>query len=256
MSKEGIDYGKIGYESLAAFVAAIQEIVREGTLFDAIVGAGDSGQLAAYITEEVYRALGVKSPAKLVAPIQRHLDEEETVRYDNRGLVGQLEAWRGKKLASILFVDDEIGGANALMGLLDLLGALGAGIARCTVVAEDGGFECPRVMRGVQMSFRATKQREEGVYNAISYSVPWELQKPVEEALMDEGELSDKQVMCVLLGLPNREWQDGQMKFTTRLLEKVRARMANLELLQGQASAWLEKIVSNHNFQAGQQGSS
>ena len=179
---EIVDFAQIGQDSLKAYVQTIQELIEQDEQFDVIAAAGDSrALLATRITEEVYKALGKSVPPKLVAPIYRHADEAETILFDNSILASQFENWKTKPLKRVLFVDDEIGSGNAARGMLDLLLELNPDIQSYTIVAEDGGFDCPPEIHGVKASFIPTRQRIPNSYNAISHTIPWKLQKPLKE---------------------------------------------------------------------------
>lgn len=227
-----IDFSQIGQDSLKAYVQAIRNLIKQGEQFDAIAVAGDSGQLAARITEEVYRQLGKSVPPKLVAPIYRHADEAETILFDNTVLASQFEDWKSKPLKHVLFVDDEIGSGNAARGMLSLLLKIHPDVESITIVAEDGGFDCPSEIRGVKARFIPASTRVSGVYNAISHTVPWRFHEPLEAVLADEPDLNDKQVMCTLLNLPTKEFNDGKPVFNDRLIERARAKLPDFTALQ------------------------
>lgn len=229
---EGIGFSQIGRDSLKAYVQTIQKLIEHDEQFDIIAAAGDSGQLAARITEEVYTLLGKPVPPKLVAPIYRHADEAETILFDNKVLASQFASWKNKPLTNALFVDDEIGSGNAARGILDLLLELSPSVQSLTIVAEDGSFDCPPEIRGVQTRFIPTRTRVPGVYNAISYTVPWKFQEPLKTALADEPDLNDKQVMCTLLNLPTKEFNDGQPEFNNRLIKQAQDAIPNFTELQ------------------------
>lgn len=234
---------QIGRDSLRAFVQTIKKLAESGTSFDVIAAAGDSGQLAARITEEVYKALGKPVPPTLVAPVYRHADEAETVLFDNSVLASQFEGWKTKPLKNVLFVDDEIGGGNAVRGMLDLLLKINPDMQSITIVAEDGGFNCPPEIRGVKTVFIPTRQRVPEVYNAISYTVPWRLQKPLKEVLADEPDLNDKQVMCTLLNLPTKEFNDGKPEFNNRLIEHA-SKLPDFDALQNKYQEYFTQQIA------------
>lgn len=237
---------QIGQNSLKAYVQAIQSLLEQDEHFDAITAAGDSGQLAARITEEVYKALGKPVPPKLVAPVYRHADEAETVLFDNSVMASQFEDWRAKPLRNILFVDDEIGSGNAMRGMIDLLLELSPSVQAFTIVAEDGGFDCPPEIHGVKTRFIPTRSRVPGVYNAISYTIPWRFQEPLKEVLADEPDLNDKQVMCTLLNLPTKEFNDGQPEFNDRLIKRAQQTLPNFPELQKEYKEYFTSIIERY----------
>jgi broad-specificity NMP kinase len=227
-----IDFAQIGQASLQAFVQTIKKLAESGEPFDVTAAAGDSGQLAARIAEEVFKALGKPVPPKLVAPVYRHADEAETILFDNTILAPQFESWKMKPLSNILFVDDEIGSGNAARGMLDLLLEINPSIQAYTIVAEDGGFDCPPEIQGIKAIFISTRQRVPNTYNAISHTVPWKFQKPLKEVLVDEPDLNDKQIMCTLLNLPTKEFNDGKPEFNDRLIKRAQEALPYFAELQ------------------------
>lgn len=237
------DLPRIGQDSLKAFVQTVKQLAKSGEPFSAITAAGDSGQLAARITEEVYRQLGKPVPPKLVAPIYRHADEAETVLFDNTIFAPQFEEWKTKPLNNILFVDDEIGSGNAVRGMLDLLLELSSSIQSLTIVAEDGGFNCPPEIHGVKAMFIPTRQRVPNVYNAISYTVPWRFQKPLKEVLANEPDLNDKQIMCTLLNLPTKEFNNGKPEFNNRLVERA-SKLPDFNVLQNEYQEYFTEQIA------------
>jgi hypothetical protein len=240
-----MDYNKIGHESLAAFVRTIQKAITNNE-FEFIVTASDSGQLAAYITENIYWALNKNPPSKFIAPIYRHVNKERTILFDNTVLAAQFAEWQNTALGNILFVDDEIWRAATLNGVLDLLLSLDIKLTSCTIVAEDGGFNCPATMRGIRTTFLPSKQRLVDIYNAFSYTVPYKFQRLIKDALEDEAGLNDKQVMCTLLSLPIKEWNDGNPRFTERLIKKTTTKIPNFNEMQKEYKEWLKEVIQKY----------
>lgn len=241
-----INFPQVGQESLQAYIRTIKNLIENSEPFDAIVAAGDSGQLTARITEEVYKAIGKAIPPTLVAPIYRHADEAETILFDNKILAPQFASWKNKPLNNMLFVDDEIGSGNAVQGMLDLLLELTPGIQCLTVVAEDGGFACPPEIRGVKTTFVPTRKRTPNIFNAVSYNVPWEFQEPLQKALSDEPDLNNKQIMCTLLGLPTKEFHDGQPEFNGRLIERAEVRLSDFKEMRQQYTNYFESTIRKY----------
>lgn len=242
--RKTIDFAQIGQDSLKAYVQTIQKLIEQDEQFDVITAAGDSGQLATRITEEIYKALGKSVPPKLVAPIYRHADEAEIILFDNSILAPQFTDWKTKPFKKVLFVDDEIGGGNAVGGMLDLLLEMNPDIQSITIVAEDGGFYCPPEIHGVKAMFIPTRQRIPGVYSAISYTVPWKFQEPPKRVLADEPGLNDRQVMCTLLNLPTKEFRGGKPEFNDRLIERARAKLPDFTALQKEYQEYFTKQIA------------
>ena len=229
-----IDFSQIGQESLQAYIHTVKNLIENSEPFDAIVAAGDSGQLTARITEEVYKAVRKTTPSRLVTPIYRHADEAETILFDNKVLAPRFESWKSKPLVNVLFVDDEVGSGNVVRGMLDLLLELAPDIQHLTIVAEDGGFDCPPEIRGVKTTFMPTQKRIPNIYNAISQNIPSELKVPLDKVLSDEPYLNNKQTMCTLLNLPTKEFKAGRPEFNERLIERAKARLPEFKVMQSQ----------------------
>jgi len=226
---KNLDLGAIGRSSLESFVKTIQYLlVSEKRNFDLLCGPGDSGYITIKITETVYDLLGLESPPTLVAPIYRHKDYEETILFDN-SLLSEEFSWVSKlKANKILCVDDEVGDGTALSGMIDLLSTLILfNNSQITFVAEDGGFS-----NKVGVEFIPSQERRKGVYNAISYTIPKEFEEPLKKVLADVKDLNDKQIMCVLLGLPTKEFVEKLPHFTFSLQEKASEKFTNLASLQ------------------------
>jgi hypothetical protein len=143
-------------------------------------------------------------------------------------------------------VDDEIGEGNAIRGMLDLLLVLNPGIDSIIIVAEDGGFAGPAEIRGIKAAFIASRKRPANIYNAMSYTVPQEFREPLMWALKSEPDLNNKHLMCTLLGLPTKEFNDGKPAFNDRLIEQARRAIPNLaELQQGYQAHFIKTIADS-----------
>jgi hypothetical protein len=145
-------------------------------------------------------------------------------------------------------VDDEIREGNTMYGVFRLFSMLGTSVARCAVVAEDGGFECPDTLGNTKIEFIPTKKRIPDIYNAISYITPPTYAQPTEEALRDELDvpLNSKHIMCTLLGLPVKERPDGRPNYTTRLIQKAGAAIVGFSELQHNYTTWFNQTIHNN----------
>lgn len=238
-----IDFSQIGQESLQAYIHTIKNLVESSEPFDAIIAAGDSGQLVTRITKEVYEVLDKPVPPTLIAPIYRHADEAETILFDNTTLAPQFPSWNNKLLTNVLFVDDEIGSGNALRGMLDLLLELSPKVQHLTIVAEDGGFDCPPETQGVKTTFMPTQKRIPNIYNAISKNIPSEFKVTLDKVLADEPYLNNKQIMCTLLNLPTKEFKVGRPEFNERLIERAKARLPEFKVMQSQYQEYFQAQI-------------
>lgn len=239
-----MNYNQIGHESLAAFTQTTQKAITAET-FDFVVAASDSGNLAAHITGEVYEALEMPMPPTFIAPIFRHVDKERTILFDNVVSAPQFVDRKGTHLGNVLFVDDEIRQGVTLRGMIDLLVSLEIAVDVCTVIAEDGGFDCGGNIEGVPVHFMPPKRRLTKIYNAFSYTIPQHFYGPVFHALADET-LNHKQIMCTLLDLPVKDRTSGIPRFSDHLLQAARAKVAGFTALQLGYTHWLRTTVRGY----------
>jgi len=237
-----MDLGKIGEESLLSFTLAIKKVIQKHP-FDLLAGAGESGQIAVYIAGEVYRQLGLIKPQTLVAPIYRHANEEETILFDNRTLHKRYKL--NFKFSKVLFIDDEIGSGLAAFGMLDLLIAINPEVSHFTILAEDGGFDCPKKYNGVRCEFFPSKKRISKIYNAISYNIPAHFLNPVNNLFIGLPDYNNKQAMCTLLDLPVKKFNSGNPEFTNTLLEMARKEIPDFVVLQQKYQKYLNRLIED-----------
>lgn len=239
-----MNYNEIGHESLEAFVVTTQKAV-EGTPFDHLMAASDSGQLAAHITSEIYDTLDKTPPPTFIAPIFRHVDKERTITFDNTTQAPNFSDWSNRAFDRTLFVDDEIWHGDTLRGILDLVMSLNVHIETLDVIAENGGFSAESIPHDIPITFIPPKQRIQEIYNAFSYTTPEEFHKPVYEALGDTS-LNHKQVMCALLNLPVKSRPNGIPCFSGHLLEVAREKLPGFEDYQMSYRGWLRKTIEDY----------
>jgi hypothetical protein len=245
VENESLSLGEIGYESLEAYVKELQSLLGEDkNQYDLLVGGGDSGQIVVKLAKLVYEHLGLECPPALLLPTFRHSDYEETIPLDNSQLPTP-EGFDGSVIQNVLFLDDEVGSGSTAKGTLQWLRLHAPHLNKYTIVAEDGGFVWDEEVPDVTVEFVSTKKQRENVFNAISYIIPSDFEKPVQEALADTPDLNDKQVMCVLLGLPTKEFNDSRPHFTNALYEIAKAKLPNLGSLQAGYQDYFAKQVSS-----------
>ena len=231
---------RIGHESLSAFVKVSAKVIQENQ-FDHIFAASDSGQLAAHILGLVYDELHIDRPPVVALPIFRHVDKERTVEFDNSVSSTQNQNLRSLRMGRCLFIDDEIWRGVTLRGFMDVLDSVGSLPESSTIVAEDGGFECPETMHGVPMRFISIKWRVPTVYNSFSHTIPDRFTRSLSAVEF----ANDKQRMCALLGLPVKQWNDGVPAFSYVLLERSIKNVPNFSELQQGYEKWLLAMVKD-----------
>jgi hypothetical protein len=244
MSKENINREDAA-RSLAAFVAAIKRLDLRS--YDLVFGAGDSGQIMAWITRTIYEELGIAEPPFIVMPIYRHADEAETILFDNNIFSEELKSAVSRNpVNEVLFVDDEIGGGSAAAASIKLIEAcLGKDKRHYTIVAEDGGFDVRAVFTGLDVDFVPTKKREEGVFNAVAYLPDLELREEIEALLGDKVECyTAKTAMLTLLDLPIKEFNDGRPAFTYRYRDMVGREVEDFERKQNDFQRQLRELIN------------
>ncbi len=235
-----MNYREMGHESLSAFVKTVQQTVTNNE-FDYLMAASDSGNLSAYITEEIYKGINKKCPSKFIVPIFRHVDKK--ILFDNTVQRGNYREFENRNFGDALFVDDEIWKGNTLNGTLDVAFSLGIQFASLTIIAEDGGFKPEPVMRGVKTNYISPKARVKDVYNAFSYIIPDEYQTPLQQL---DPALNEKQIMCTLLGLPIKAHEDSKPYFSYGILEAAENNLSNFNELQIGFKSWFNGTIRNY----------
>ena len=239
-------YDKIGHESLSAFVKTVQKVILENNDFDHIISASDSGNLAVYIVNEIYKILNKKIPNQFIFPIFRHIDKERTIIFDNTIQKNAYLNLKNSNFGDILFVDDEIWHANTLNGVLDLLVSLSIKIKSLTIIAEDGGFKYQSSMRGIPTKYIRTKYRVPEIYNAFSYIIPSDFQNLLKEILKNEPMLNQKQIMCTLLNLPVKARVNNVPYFSTHLIDLANTNIPKFREIQIKYEKWFKNIIKSY----------
>jgi len=237
-----VDYDKLSRDSFNCFVSNVAKTI-DARHYQLVLAGGDSGSIMAWLTLAIYEYLNKKAPRVVVLPIYRHSDYKETVLFDNRQLVRELQLPDGE-IEHVLLVDDEVGAGTAIRGLLSVLGEKSSFRPPVTVIAEDGGFD-PGSITGWQIDFRAPKKRVDGAYNAISYIVPSSLAYRVQEVLGPMVEdLNTKHVMATLLDLPLKEWNDGHPAFTYRHRDACVKQLPDFVQMQREFQAHVRALIA------------
>lgn len=245
-----MELNKIGEESLEKFVKVLCKLLtRDKRKFDLITSAGDSGQIMIFITKKVYELLDITIPPSIIFPIYRYKDYPKKILFDNSSVLNDYSnIGIPNNIKNILFVDDEIDQGNSAWATINLIRALKKiDNFTYTIIAEDGKFNKGNFdNQNFNIEYISPKKRADGVYNAISYTIPKEFEDPIQKALTKEKILwKDKQIMCILLNLPIKELNNGKPEFNFRLFEIIKILVPNFNELQNNYQKYLtDKIYS------------
>lgn len=250
MEKSQPDLGEVGRRNFTAFVKTTAKLIKdlkEG--FDLLVGSGDSGIAMVKFTEFIYDGLGIKSPPSIQIPIFRFRakDVPEGKSFDNSVLQPMVKRqWPHlNKIKSILFVDDEVGeGFTAKISLQLIIDTIGDQSEELNyfIVAEDQGFIWKWRFPRVRVKFIPFIKHTKGVYNAISYIIPYELEKPIKE-IYSEEEFGSKARMDALLGLPIKKLINGKPVWSNEYLGNLKREISNFEDLQNRFEEFSRNLI-------------
>ncbi|MEI6498805.1 MAG: hypothetical protein WCO23_02495, partial [bacterium] len=222
----------IGKESLSCFYARLKELISRNK-FDLIIGAGDSGQVMAWITREIFKALDTEIPQIVVLPIYRHADEAETILFNNNIFTKELRSKTDlSKVKQILFVDDEVGNGTVVSAVAGLIqnGADDNEERTITILSENRGYNPPIKIAGNTVYFVPSRNVEANIYNAIQYVVPKILRMKTKDALKDLVEYpSEKLALNVLLGLSIKKFNDCDPIFSDQYYIIMKDRIEDFE---------------------------
>lgn len=237
-----INYGQCANNSLQSFVLCVRSALKANH-YDLLLAGGDSGNIMVWITQQVYKHLSQPAPKVVVLPTYRHVDEAETILFDNRVLSKFINPADVRDIKKVLIVDDEVGEGNTLRGILTSLSEVSTERPAVTFVAENEDFDAASVP-GWTIDFRVPQMRVEGVFNAISYIIPGEFEAPIKRVLASSlVDLNDKQVMAALLDLPLKVWNDGAPEFTMRYRDLCAAELDNFHGLQAGFQAFMSSQI-------------
>jgi hypothetical protein len=242
MAADAIDYDKLGTERFRNFCRTIKQLVRTDSVHvDLIVAAGNTGQSMARFTTLIYEALGLDLPPILEAPFYRYYPgHQENPSWAFSGavlkphIIEQVRKLQGP-IRNVLFVDDEIGSGTTAIGMLGILNdaihELGLPkIEQYYIVAEDQGFRPPKALP--EIVFKPYDHEIEGLNNVIFFVNPYELEKPIADALGDDKHFLFHLRTNILLGLPIKDFNNGSPIFTDVFLREAQAKIPNLAGLQ------------------------
>ena len=248
-----IDYDRLGNERFAGFCRTIKQlVVTEGVDIDLIIAAGNTGQSMARFTALVYETLGKPVPPKLEAPFFRYYPgHQENPSWAFSGavllpeIVDQLRKLKDP-VRTVLFVDDEIGSGTTAIGMLGLLHSatnelVMPKVEHYYVVAEDQGFRPPKAFP--EIVFRPFSHETEGLNNVIFFANPYDLEQPIVEAFGDDPPFNFHLRTNILLGVPIKDFNNGQPIFTDKFQKMAQAKIPNLAELQSRYELFLRECI-------------
>lgn len=246
------------------FVATIYKLIKGDNIrFDLIIGSGDSGISMTKLTGLVYKAVELNPPPVINIPLLRYSkpkiywSENPEDFFDNSVLIPEIKKQLEDivYLGNVLFVDDEIGvGMTArtiFKYILDIVEPnKRVSKVNFVIVAESFGDYFEFNDERANIIFKPFSVGINDVYSVISYIVPWEIEKQINE-YFTEKELGSKEILNILLGLPTKELVNGKPEFSFKKNKLAEERMPNLEDLKQQfgdlLTQWLRESIAEYN---------
>lgn len=243
-----IDYGALGKQRFDNFCHTIGRLISEkDNTIDLLVAGGNSGAVLMAFTELIYEAKRLSIPPKLSVPLYHYLPghrDDPAYRLDT----SSLQEMVNKQISSIpavhnaLFVDDEIYRGFTALGTL---GLINKALVQCNrpklskyiIVAEGQGFKVPKDYPEVR--FVPYDQELEGYSNAIFFFTPSEFEDPIAMALGEDTVFPFHCSTNVLLGVPVKEFNDGQPRFTDKFIKVVQERIPDFSEMQKRYKTFL-----------------
>lgn len=244
-----IDYGALGKQRFDNFCRTVDQLISDkNSPIDLLVAGGNSGAALVAFTELIYAAKGLPLPPKLSVPIYRYLPGH---RDDSAYRLGtsSLQEMVNEQISpihtvhNVLFADDEIYHGFTALGALDLINhALAQSnrpkVVQYVIVAEDQGFEVPNDYPEVR--FVPYDYELEGFNNVIFFFTPSEFEDPIAEVLGDDSVFPFHCRTNVLLGVPVKEFNDGQPRFTDKYTKIAQEKVPNFNELQERYITYLK----------------
>ncbi len=257
-----VNLENLGVTNLKQFIRTIHRLITvEGKQFDLILASGDSGMILGGILEVMFADLNLTRTPILNVPILRYDPtipfpqcEDEGKFFDNSVLLPtvkeQISEANLKQMKEALFIDDEIyRGTTAKVAIELVLDTIDPSLIgediNYTIVAEDQGFK-GLDMPGIKIDFQPFAEEIEGLNNVLGYSTPPKLVQPI-RAHFSEDEITRKNLMNILLDLPNKEIVNGLPEFKYTRNARVESEIDNLPELQreylSQLQQWIKESI-------------
>lgn len=255
MKKEEINLGDLGRARFAEFCKIIKDLVYNQKIpFDLIIGVGNSGSALAKTTSMIYQMLQIPSPEILYIPMYRYMpghEDDEAFKFDKQYYYPQINNFVKKYepgLKNILLVDDEIGMGLGSLNVFSLFKQSCKENGKQDsfnfyIVAENQGFVPPAEYP--QIEFVPFGHRVEGLFNVIFYVTPSELEEPIIDVFGDDDAFPFHWRTNLLLNLPNKEFNNGQPRFTDRYLIRANEQIPNFNVMQKRYKTFLVGLIQD-----------
>lgn len=242
-----------GLENFKGFVKTLTDLlVNKKIQFDLLIGTGDSGIAMVRIAKLIYAKIGIKPPGTLLIPYFR-FTKTNVLKGDrfekNYVLIPQIqdELQGLSKSGNILFVDDEIGRARTIKGVLELLKEAKPELivpkSSLYILAEDHGFNPTSLESTLEVNFVPFGKVTKGINNAISYIIPYEIEKQIIDVFPDE-DYGSKARMNSLFGLPIKVLERGHPRWSYEFLEKLNNRFPDFKILQEDFENYILSLIT------------
>ena len=233
------------------FIKILDSLVVDNKInIDLTIGPGDTGFAMAKLASIVFDEKNSPVPKILAIPYyrfkQKNFSEGETF-VGNNLLIPYIQNELNKvnKLDNMLFVDDEIGQARTLKGILALLYQARPDLfhnrPNIYVVADDKGFDDNNVPQFVNVHY-CPFANGATANNVIVRIVPKELDDPI-KSIYTDSEYSFKERMNALLNLPIKELNQGRPEWSYDFLNELNTKIRNFPQLQNSFDQYLRDIV-------------
>ena len=232
--------------NLKGFIKTTKKLFIDSDInFDLVIASGDSGQEMAYLLKTILGKIGKDTPPILLLPLYRFTRKGIPfgLRYDNSIFLDEVKNTPAN-LKTILFVDDEIGVGITLRTFVELLKKAGKiDRPKLYVVGEDKGVFEKDKLKDVELFYEPFEKAEKNIMNAISYLVPLETRKIINESF---GELSTKEIMNSLLNLPIKYKEKGKPFWTMGLSDELYSKVSEFNRLHLNFQEYLNGLISEY----------
>lgn len=239
---------QLAEDSLRQFVVTLQKLlIAEKRQFDFVLGAGNSGQIMVWISRVVFNILNIPFPPSVVFPIYRYKDFPRKKLFDNSAVIDQFSSLQiPQKVKNVLFVDDETDRGNSVDASMRIFEQLNKDhpTLSYTIIAEEG--EVKPEFNSSKVEYISPKKRASEIYSAIAQLIPAQYKDPIQKVLETKMKtVNNKKIMCILLGLPIKEPNNGNPQFNFKFEKMVNEELPNLVDLQKNYQTYLtDKVIT------------
>jgi adenine/guanine phosphoribosyltransferase-like PRPP-binding protein len=241
---------------LELFIKKIKTLIEESD-FDLILAPGNSGVFMAKITSMTYNYIGKSAPLIIKIPLYLKDRMGGRIKFDNSVLIPDVKRQieRVKKIRKILIVDDELTEKNpatvrASIELLTAAGKIKMPDLTVFVIAEGqtGSLKLAKSFGKIcYLPFAKASKEWMGVYNFVSYSIPWEIQSKIREFYSDSV-LNSGEIFCLLLGEPIRskgKLRRGKPYFSYVWNNAVKNKIRDFGELQKEFKSYIMNLIKD-----------